>query len=47
MGNNFSGDVIASYSTASVAGGADVGGLVGSNFSGRHHRQLLHWQRDP
>ena len=34
VGNNFSGRVIASYSTASVSGGLNTGGLVGSNFSG-------------
>ena len=34
VGSNFSGRVIASYSTASVADGLNTGGLVGSNFSG-------------
>ena len=34
VGGNFSGTIIASYSTASVAGVYDIGGLVGSNFSG-------------
>ena len=35
VGNNFSGTIIASYSTASVADGSNTGGLVGSNFVGR------------
>ena len=34
VGNNFSGRIIASYSTASVADGSNTGGLVGSNFGG-------------
>ena len=34
VGNNFSGTIIASYSTASVADGAHTGGLVGNNFVG-------------
>ena len=34
VGNNFSGQVIASYSAASVADGSNTGGLVGSNFVG-------------
>ena len=35
VGNNFSGTIIASYSTANVADGSNTGGLVGSNFVGR------------
>ena len=34
VGDNFGGEVIASYSAASVADGSNTGGLVGSNFSG-------------
>ena len=34
VGNNFSGQVIASYSAASVADGSNTGGLVGNNFVG-------------
>ena len=38
------GAITASYATGSVSGGSSVGGLVGFNSSGGHHRQLLEYR---
>ena len=43
VGNNFSGQVIASYSAASVADGSNTGGLVGSNFADRGTARDSYW----